>query len=128
MTEKELVLEYKLAKDELEVLDDKLKLAKERFLIVQAKLIDELQTKGASKTAKYDGVGTVTIMKPSVGARSENEDTLFEYLRGIGRDDLIKATVHHRTLSSFVKEMLETGKDIPEFIQVWFTPSTRLTK
>lgn len=128
MTEKELVLEYKLAKDEVERLDEESKKAKDRFEKAQAKLVEELQTKGASKTAKYDGIGTITLMKPLVGARSENEDVLFEYLKKIGRDDLIKPTVHHKTLSSFVKEMLENGKEIPDFIEYWFKPSTRLTK
>lgn len=128
MTEKELVLEYKLAKDEVEGFEEKLKEAKERFEKAQKILVEELQSKGASKTAKYDGIGTISLMKPSVGARSENEDVLFGYLREIGRDDLIKPTVHHKTLSSFVKEMLETGKEIPDFIEYWFKPVTRLTK
>ena len=128
MNEKELVLEYKLAKDEVERLSDESEKAKDRFDKAQAKLVEELQGKGASQTAKYDGIGRITILKPVVGARSENEDVLFDYLKQIGRDDLIKATVHHKTLSSFVKEMLETGKDIPDFIEYWFKPSTRLTK
>ena len=128
ITERELVLEYKLAKDDLERLEDESKKAKERFDQAQAKLVEELQTKGASKTAKYDGIGTISLMKPLVGARSTNEDALFEYLKQIGRDDLIKPTVHHKTLSSFVKEALEEGKDLPDFIEYWFKPSTRLTK
>ena len=128
MTERELVLEYKLAKDDVERLEDESKKAKNRFEIAQAKLVEELQSKGASKTAKYDGVGTITLMKPSVGARSENEDVLFDYLKQIGRDDLIKPTVHHKTLSSFVKEMLDGGQEIPDFIEYWFKTSTRLTK
>lgn len=128
MTEKELVLEYKLAKDAVERLEDESKKAKNRFEIAEAKLVEELQSKGASKTAKYDGVGTISLMKPSVGARSKNEEQLFGYLKQIGRDDLIKPTVHHKTLSSFVKEMLDIGQDIPEFIEYWFKPVTRLTK
>lgn len=128
MNEKDLVLEYKLAKDELERLEDESKKAKERFDKAQLKLLEELQAKGASQTAKYDGIGRITIMKPLVGARSENEDVLFDYLKQIGRDDLIRPTVHHKTLSSFVKEMLEGGQEIPDFIEYWFKPSTRLTK
>jgi len=128
LTEKELVLEYKLAKDEVERLEEESKKAKDRFEKAQDKLVEELQTKGASQTAKYDGIGRITIMKPLVGARSKDEDVLFDYLKQIGRDDLIKQTVHHRTLSSFVKEMLETGKEIPDFIEYWFKPSTRPTK
>ena len=128
MTERELVLEYSKAKEEVEELEDKLKLAKDRFDKAQSQLVEELQIKGASQTAKYDGVGRITILKPLIGARSINEDALFDYLKQIGRDDLMKISVHHKTLSSFVKEMLDGGQEIPDFIEYWFKPSTRLTK
>lgn len=128
MTEKELVLEYSRAKEEVESLEESLKKAKDRFDKAQAKLVEELQTKGASQTAKYDGIGLITILKPLIGARSVNEDALFDYLKQIGRDDLMKMSVHHKTLSSFVKEMLDEGRDIPDFIEYWFKPSTRITK
>ena len=127
-TERELVLEYSQAKEEVESLEETLKKAKDRFEKAQAKLVEELQSKGASQTAKYDGIGRITILKPLVGARSINEDALFNYLKQIGRDDLMKMTVHHKTLSSFVKELLDAGMEIPEFIEYWFKPSTRLTK
>jgi butyrate kinase len=128
MTERELVLEYKTAKDEVDELDEKLKTAKDRFKKAQEMLIEELQSKGASQTAKYDGVGRITILKPLVGARSLDEEKLFAYLKDIGRDDLMKLTVHHRTLSAFVKERLDQGSDIPDFVEYWYTPSTRLNK
>lgn len=131
MTERELVLEYKTAKDEVEKLEDSLKTAKDRFDKAQVALVEELQSKGASQTAKYDGVGRITILKPLVGARSLDEEKLFTFLRNSGRDDLIKLTVHHKTLSSFVKEQLDAGDlgiKLPEFIEYWFKPSTRLTK
>lgn len=128
MTERELVLEYASAKEEVEKLEDTLKLAKDRFEKAQRLLVEELQSKSASQTAKYDGIGRITILKPLIGARSIDEEKLFGYLRQIGRDDLMKMTVHHKTLSSFVKELLDAGMDIPEFIEYWFKPSTRLTK
>lgn len=127
-TERQLVLEYNSAKEEVDLLENKIKIAKENFEKAQAKLIEELQSKGASQTAKYDGIGRITILKPLVGARSVDEERLFGYLRQIGRDDLMKMTVHHKTLSSFVKELLDAGMEIPEFIEYWFKPSTRLTK
>lgn len=128
MTEKDLVAEYRAAKDEVEMLEEKLKTAKDRFDKAQLKLVDELQTKQASKTAKYEGLGCVTLKKPSVGARAKDEEKLFDYLRKIGRDDLLKLTCHHRSLSSFAKEMLDEGKELPDFIDVWFKPNTMLTK
>lgn len=130
MNERELVSEYKIAKEEVERLEESLKTAKDRFDKAQIRLVDELQSKQASKTARYDGLGCVTLKKPIVGARTTNEEQLFEYLKSIGRDDLFKLTCHHRSLSSFVKEMIENGKqhELPDFIEVWFKPSTMLTK
>lgn len=128
MTERELVLEYKKAKDEVEQLEQQLREAKDRFDKAQTKLVEELQIKGASQTAKYDGLGKITVLKPLVGARSLDEEKLFSYLKQIGRDDLMKMTVHHKTLSTFVKERLEVGDDVPDFIEYWFKPSTRLNK
>lgn len=63
-----------------------------------------------------------------MGARAKDEEQLFKYLRSIGRDDLLKLTCHHRSLSSFAKEMLDEGKELPDFIEVWFKPVTMLTK
>lgn len=128
MNERDLVLEYTKAKEEVEALEEALKKAKDRFDKAQGKLVEELQTKGASQTAKYDGLGRITILKPLIGARCENEEKLFDYLKQIARDDLMKVTVHHKTLSSFVKEMLDGGQEIPDFIEYWFKHSTRLTK
>ncbi len=131
MTERELVLEYKLAKDDVERLEELSKTAKDRFDKAQLALVEELQMKGASQTAKYDGVGRISILKPLVGARSLDEEKLFEFLKENGRDDLIKLTVHHKTLGSFVKEQLDAGDagiKLPDFIEYWFKLSTRLTK
>lgn len=128
MTEKELVEKYISAKELFEKLEEEAKEAKKDFESIQIKLVEHLQLKSASKTAKYDGLGCISIMSPILGARSLNEEKLFQYLKETDRQDLIKATVHHKTLSAFVKEQLETGQEIPDFIEYWFKPSTRLTK
>lgn len=128
MNEQDLVREYVQAKEQVETLEKQFKQAKDRFEKAQTVLIDDLQMRQASKTARYDAYGSISIGKPIVGARAVNEEQLFTYLKEIGRDDLLKLTCHHRTLSSFVKEMLENGSEIPVFIEYWMKPTSRLTK
>ena len=128
MTEKELLQEYVIARESFEALEEETKKAKERLDKAQAILIDDLQSRQASKTARYDGLGCLSLNKPIVGARALSEEQLFDYLTKIDRKDLLKTTCHHKTLSSFVGEMLETGKEIPGFIEYWFKSSVRLTK
>ena len=130
MTELELVQEYRRTKELVDELTDQLKEATEQFDKAKLALVDDLKLRGASQTAKYDGIGRVSLLKPTVGARSKDEAALFDYLKSIGRDDLIKQTVHHRTLSSFVGEVIDSGKqhELPEFIEVWFKDVTRLNK
>lgn len=129
MTEFDLLIEYKQARTEVEQLEETLKKAKDRYEKAKLKLVDDLQVRGASRTAKYDGIGSVALLKPIVNARSTDEAKLFDYLKSVGRDDLIKPTVHFKTLGAFAKEQLEAGDaglKMPDFIEVWFTPSVRL--
>lgn len=128
MTERDLLKEYIDARESLEELEEKTKKARERLDKAQQILVDDLQIRQASKTARYDGLGCVSLSKPIVGARALNEEQLFDYLKQIGRDDLLRLTCHHKTLSSFVKERLEEGRDVPEFIEFWFKPSVKLTR
>jgi hypothetical protein len=131
MTELELLVEYKNAREEVERLDEIVKSAKDKLEKATLKLVDDLQTRQASRTAKYDGIGSVTLKAPIINARSTDEDKLFDFLKNVGRDDLIKPTVHFKTLSAFVKEQIgagDAGIKIPDFIEVWFKPSVQLNK
>ena|SRR3990167_3758909 len=90
-------------------------------------LIEKLTTEGKSKTAKYDGIGYATLVKPRVFASygAENEANVFEYLRSIGRGDLVKETVNRQSLSSFVSEKLELSEAINEAITYYLKQDLR---
>jgi len=128
MNERELVIEYKAARDALRKAEDAKKECQRRFDEIQSKLVEDLEARDASSTAKYD-VGRVSLEKPRLFASvlKENQETLFSFLRKIGRDDLIKPGVHPSTLSSWVSEMTESGEALPEFINVAFKRTTRIT-
>ena len=82
----------------------------------EAQLIEALNATGAVSTAKYEGIGSFTKLKPRVYAsyRKENESVVFDWLRGKGREDLIKPSVHSQSLSALVAELLEKGDPIPQ--------------
>lgn len=128
MDERQLVVEYKECKDALIKADAAKKECQRRFEEIQSKLIEDLEARGASSTAKYD-VGRISLEKPRLFANvlKENTEALFSYLNDIGRQDLIKPGVHPSTLSSFVGEMTEEGRTLPEFINVSFKRVTRIT-
>lgn len=96
----------------------------------EGRLIEFMTDRGIKSTARYEGIGFASLEKPELFARvnKPEQDKLLDYIKRIGRDDLIKPSVHHSTLSSFVGEMLEKGETIPEFIQYGFKQTLRICK
>ena len=130
MDEKKLVMDYVKTYDALNEANDAYDKAKDAHDIAKTALIESLEARSATATAKYDGYGRVSLQKPELYAsvKKENEDALFSYLRGVHRDDLIKPSVHWKSLSSFAGEMTNLGKPLPEFITVSYKKVARLTK
>lgn len=126
-TERDLVQELKSSRDEIEKIELKLKAAKEREIKAEAALIELLEAHGAEATGQYEGLGKFKLMKPRLYANvtKENQDKLLSFLQEIGREDMMKTTVMPQTLSTFVKERIENGEAIPEFIGYYFKPSLR---
>lgn len=117
-TERDLVLGLKHARDKKEELTYALKAANAEVNKLENQLIEALQASGATSTAKYDGVGSFTMLKPRVYAsfNKEFETEMFEFLRSEGRQDLIKPSIHPKSLSAFVSEKLEKNESLPEFV------------
>lgn len=77
------------------------------------------QTMDTEEIDKFtvDGVGTVyTQIKVYAYVKKENEETFHAWLRDQGHGDLIKPYVFPGTLSSFAKEQMEQGVELPDFI------------
>lgn len=89
---------------------------------VEAELMQLLDDQGKKSSAKYEGLGHVTCKNPTAWARiiKGQEDNLFNGLREIGRDDLLKLTVHSRTLTTFIRERLENHQPVPEGCEVYY--------
>lgn len=127
-TEKELIIEFQDALRLCDETEEAFKKAKEQKDRCEHALLEHLEQTGAEKTATYEGIGHVTRMKPRLYAscNKENEDLLFAFLCANDREDLIKRTVHSSSLSSLVKERIESGEEVPEFISYYLKPSARM--
>jgi hypothetical protein len=127
-TERDLVLQFKCAKEKREALKEELKQAQEEYEKTEFAVIEYLESNSAISTAKYEGLGYAQIQKPRLYAscKEENIQELFDFLKDHGREDLIKTTVLPQSLSSFTSECIENGSEIPECISYYLKPSLRL--
>lgn len=128
LTERDLLVNFRDAKKmkaDAELSLEKATAACDR---AEAQLMELLTSKNATATAKYDGLGSASLVKPRLYAscKKENEPQLFAFLEEQGRSDLIKQTVNTQSLSGLVKEKVEAGDPVPEFITYHLVPSLRL--
>ena len=128
MTEKELIIDYKQRKSVVQTLQDELFIAKKRRDETEAQLLELLDREDKTRSASYEGIGYVTAVKPRLFAscKEENVDNLFTFLKGLGREDLIKEKVHPGSLSTLIGERVEQGLDVPEFINYYLKQSIRV--
>ncbi len=120
--EKELVVEYVNRKRRLEEMKKTLDIAKDQLDETKSKIIEHLEDTGATATAKYEGLGRLTLKAPQLyaGIKEDYKEEAFNFLREQGMEDVIKETVHPGTLSSFIKGMIEEGEPIPAFIKTHY--------
>ena len=130
MLERELVNQYKDVVDKVDSLKAQLDELQGRKEVLQAEIVELLQSEGKDKTARYDDIGSIGMTKPRLFAtvKKDDEDKLFSFLKVCYRDDMIKETVHHSSLSSFVNEHIEKGEQLPEFISIYYKPQLRFYK
>ncbi|QGH73041.1 MAG: hypothetical protein [Siphoviridae sp. ctCJE6] len=113
--ERELVESYRNAKMEVEKINRLADEAKERLARVEQELMALLENDGKKSSARFENLGHVTIVEPTLYASviKEKQDELFRWLEENGRGDVIKPVVHAGTLSSLVRELIKDGKENP---------------
>lgn len=126
-TEYELIVEFRAAKETVNKLKDELSIAVGEFDKAESQLVERLQNEGKDATARYDGLGFVSLYKPQLYAScaAENKESLFKFLRARKRQDLIQKTVHPSSLSTYVRELVENGRKVPVFISYYLKQSAR---
>jgi len=124
-TERDLVIELRDARAEEEKLENSLSDAKARTLNAEIAIIELMESQDKTATARYDGIGNVILKKPRLYASFDkaNEPLLFQFLKDEQREDLIKPTVNSASLSSYVRERMESAEAIPEFIKFYMKAS-----
>ena len=127
ITELDLVKKFQKAKANKDAAESALEQASKEYDAVELELIEMLDAKDATKTAEYEGVGHVTMLKPRLFAsvKVENMPLLLSFLRDIGRSELIKEVVHSSSLSSFVTERIDKGEPLPEFVGYYLKSSAK---
>jgi len=130
MDEKETVEKLMKLKEIMATHDMKLKELRGQYDTLEAELIEYMNERDMRRTATFDGVGHATLERPRLYASvtEENKPAVFGWLNAIGRGDLIKETVHPSTLSTFVKEMQQEGKEVSDKISVYLKTKILLKK
>ena len=121
---RKLVSEYVEHRKKYEEIKATLNEAQEAYKDSAGKLA-EFMMQHALKTLKYDDLGAVTLKEPIVrpNVLKENEEKLFEFVKSIGRGEVIKASIHPSTLGSLIKSLLSEGQTLPEFVGYYLEPS-----
>ena len=127
LKEYDLVVKFRDARARLQSLKDEAKAAQKEFDEIERKLIEKLNDEGKDATARFEGLGYVGVHKPSIFASyaPDNKDALFSYLRKKKRQDLIQEVVNARSLSTYVKELLDNNQEVPDCISYYMKQTAR---
>lgn len=126
-SEYQMLIKFKEAKDKLFNLKEQTTEAQKEFDQAESQLIEYLREEGKEATARYENFGYVGLNKPVIYASiaAEKKDEALKFLRSRKRGDLIQKTVNSRSLSTFIKELMESGRKIPECISYYLKTSAR---
>ena len=118
------------AREKVAELDQQLKDAKEERSKVESQLI-ELMELSEEKTFKTDG-GIVVMRKEQIYASfiKDKKDEAIKWIdEECGRSDLIKPSVHPRSLTTLITNRLKDGENVPaELISVFPKQSISIKK
>lgn len=114
-------------KEDLEALKTK---AEKQLEDATNAIVNYLDDAGKKSTGKYDDLGSVTVKAPTPRPKFDeaNRELMYQFIRENGGEACIKSAIHPSTFSSFVREKIENGIQIPEFIQIFYQPSVMYSK
>lgn len=117
----------RLERDRIEKL---LEESKETLVKAESDLIKAMEDNGVEATAKYEGLGRFQICKPSIRVSIEQgrETDAYQYLRYMGEGDLIKETIHWKSLSSIIGQKVEKNESLPDCFKYYFMNNVKWEK
>lgn len=109
--------EYDLLRTSENMAKSEYELLKTRREHMEETLYAEMEDAGL--TAVKTAVGTFYLRTDIYcSIKKEVQEEAFNWLRQLELDDIIQPTVNSRTLSAIMKEQLEAGNTIPDFVNV----------
>ena len=114
-TEKQLIEKFIAQKKVVEDMTLELKESTKLRDDLEARLMQLLEVEGKAATAKYEGLGHCAIITGAAHASIQKgmADSVKDYLKSIGREDIVKETIAAASLSAFVRECLSQNKELP---------------
>lgn len=102
--------------DQKEGLEGQLKEVEAELKLLKTDVIPKTMDENEIEKFSVDGVGTIfTQVRVLAYVKKEDEAQFHAWLRDNGHGDLIREYVFPATLSSFAKEQLESGVELPAF-------------
>ncbi len=119
------------ARQKVDAIDTELSLAKEIKEKAEAALIEHMDN-AELKSFKSTVFKCIVMRKESlyVSVDKEKKEEAFRWIEeDCGRSDLLKMTVHNKTLSSFIGEKLRNGEKVPqELFNYFFRPELSIVQ
>lgn len=115
LTERQLIENFLIAKEEVETITKHLKDATKLRDDLEARIIKNLKDEEKTASAKYENLGHVCVIEGAAHASIQKgmQEAVQKYLIEIGREDIIKETISASTLSAYVRECLSQNKELP---------------
>jgi hypothetical protein len=109
---------FRELKDRKEALNEELKELNAELTLLETTVLPAAMDENEIEKFTTEGVGTIyTQIKVYASVAKENEERFHAWLRERGHADMIRDYVFPGTLSSFAKEQLENGVELPDFIK-----------
>jgi len=123
----DLMKAHRVETNEKSELGDKLKETNARIEAIGQLLIDIFNSQGVSSVKTEDSQSLYISVEPHVTV--QDREALYAYIESKPELEYLWAT-NHMTLSSWVKNLLEEGRDseVPECLKVWLKTSIRSRK
>lgn len=104
--------ELKQQKEEIE--QESSKIGKE-ILRVQGILIEEMHDQNVEAVQ----VGNITFsINPKIKVKTIDPAALFKWIGDTGNEDVVKQTIHHKTLERIVKQFADEAGEFPPGVEV----------
>lgn len=109
---------FRELKDRRGTLEAELKECNAEITLLETDILPKVMDENEIEKFTTEGVGTIyTQVKVYASVLKENEQRFHDWLNANGHGDIIRDYVFPATLSSFAKEQIEAGVELPDFIK-----------